>query len=73
MIKVRNAKGDVLPFPADGRFVEVCDDTGKPACVFFLDDKGALTRMGPGDAGFERYCRAMRTGSSRLVELPDID
>lgn len=67
MIRTRSADGTVQEIPK-GVAVEVCSVDGKIARVIMWAGRQVLS-LGPGDRGFDDYCRAMRTPSAEVVEL----
>ena len=53
MIRIRDAAG--RPLEGVFKFVEICDQDGNPALVFFQDDRGAIRQLEKGHPDADRY------------------
>lgn len=56
MLRVRTTKGQSVTLPEEARFVEICSEDGRLACVFVLA-KGQITEIRAGMPEAARYTK----------------
>ena len=73
MIRIRHSENkDVIAkeLTQAYRFVEICDLDGNIGAVVFMDDKGTIRLLRPGEADAERYAKMFGVKFSKLVVIP---
>jgi len=60
MIRHRTLKGQVIPLPAEVKFVEITDLEGRLAAVTYLGNDGSIHLYTADDVEFAKYCKLMK-------------
>jgi hypothetical protein len=69
-IRIRDAKGRILPLPAEAAVVELCSSDGKVARLLF-GGGNRVTILDPSDPEFRSYCKSLKLEMAEVIRLVD--